>query len=162
MNLSAIGRLIARRRREKGLTLSALAEQADVGRSTLAALEGGKLNELGFAKVARLCAALDVVLEARPPTLDAPLMAHRHLMGMAGRELTKAAVDDIVTRGDFAAWRGLVSAMRADKTGRIARRVREVSKALAKHDPRARTFATLLPELLRETKQGESSVDPED
>jgi transcriptional regulator with XRE-family HTH domain len=161
MNLNAIGRLVARQRREKGLTLTALAEKAEVGRSTLAALEGGKLNELGFAKVARLCAVLDLVLEARPLALDAPLMSHRHLTETAGRELTKAAIDDIVTRGDFDAWRGLVSAMRADKTGRIARRVREVSRALGEHDPRARTFATLLPELLRETKQEERSLGPE-
>jgi XRE family transcriptional regulator of biofilm formation len=151
MNLQAIGRLIAARRREKGLTLHALAAAAGVGRSTLAALERGKLAELGFGKVARLCAQLDMVLEARPLHLAAPLMRHRHLTETAGRELTKSAIEDVITRGEFPALRGLVRAMRADRSGRIARRVREVSAALGRHDPRARALATVLPALLRNT-----------
>ena len=79
MNLQTIGHLIAERRRAKGLTLTQLATEAAVGRSTLAALEAGKLPELGLERVARLCAAVDFVLEARPLELDQPLMAHRHL-----------------------------------------------------------------------------------
>lgn len=157
MNLDTVGHLIAERRRAKGLTLQALAEAAGVGRSTLAALERGKISELGFAKVARLCAAVDLVLEARPPLLEEPLMSHRHLTDAAGRELTKAAIEDVITRGDFAAWRGLVRAMRSDKTGRIARRVRTVSSALSGYDPRARAFATLLPDLLPERKPKRSA-----
>lgn len=149
MNLDAIGRLIAQRRRDKGLTLAELATTARVGRSTLAALEHGKLSELGFAKIARICAELDLTLEPRPLALDAPLMRHRHLTEAAGRDLTKAAIEDVITRGEFSAWRGLVRAVRADPTGRIARRVRNVSTALSEHDPRARAFATLLPSLLR-------------
>lgn len=152
MTLASIGRLIAERRREKALTLKALASAAGVGRSTLAALETGKLAELGFAKVARLCVALDLVLEARPLTLDAPLMAHRHLTVSAGRELTKAAIEDILTRGDLSAWRGLVSTIRADQTGRLTRRVREVAAAAGKSDSKARAFANLLPEFSRERK----------
>ncbi len=153
MNLHTIGRLIAEQRRRKGLTLQELADAASVGRSTLAALERGKIAELGFAKVARLCTAVDLVLEARPPALEVPLMPHRHLTETAGRELTKAAIEEIITRGDFSTWRGLVQAVRADKTGRIARRIREVAAALGKHDPRARTFSTLLPEFVREPKR---------
>lgn len=152
MRLHEIGRLIAERRRERGLTLQALATAAGVGRSTLAALERGKLSELGFAKVERLCEVVGLKIEVRPPILEAPLMAHRHLTEAAGRELTKAAIEDVITRGEFSAWRGLVRAMRADETGRIARRVREVSAALARHDARARTFAALLPDLLRGSK----------
>jgi transcriptional regulator with XRE-family HTH domain len=91
-NLQTIGHLIAERRRAKGLTLTQLASQAAVGRSTLAALEAGKLPELGLERVARLCAAVDLVLEARPLALNQPLMAHRHLSEAAGRELTKAAI----------------------------------------------------------------------
>lgn len=150
MDLVSIGQLIAQRRREKGLTLRELAAAAAIGRSTLAALERGKTAELGFAKVARLCAAVDLTLEARPPTLDAPLMAHRHLTEAAGRELTKAAIEDVILRGDFSAWRSLVRAMLSDKTGRIARRTREVAAAQSRHDARALAFATLLPNLLRE------------
>ena len=118
MNLQTIGHLIAERRRAKGLTLSQLAAQAAVGRSTLAALEAGKLPELGLERVARLCAAVDLVLEARPLELNEPLMAHRHLSEVAGRELTKAAIDDIITRGTIDTWRKLIRAMNADKTGR--------------------------------------------
>jgi transcriptional regulator with XRE-family HTH domain len=157
MNLKAIGRLIASRRRDEGLTLAQLAGAAGVGRSTLAALEHGKLSELGFVKLARICAALDLTLEARPLALEAPLMRHRHLTEAAGRDLTKAAIEDVITRGEFPAWRGLVQAVRADPTGRIAGRVREVSAALSEHDHRARAFATLLPDLLRDPKRGRAN-----
>lgn len=155
MNLYAIGRQIAERRRAKGLTLHQLAAEAGVGRSTLAALEAGKIAELGFAKVARLCAAVDLTLEARVPPLDAPLMPHRHLTEAAGRELTKAAIEDVIMRGEVSSWRGLVRAIRADKTGRIARRAGQVAAVLAKHDEKARAFATLLPQLVREYAQAE-------
>jgi len=153
MDLRSIGRLIAEGRRGKGLTLQELAAQARVGRSTLAALESGKLAELGLNKVVRICAALDLVLDVRPPELDAPLIEHRHLTRSAGRELTKAAIDDVITRGDIDAWRGLVRAVQADKTGRAARRVREVAAALSAHEPKARAFATLLPKLLRKGRR---------
>lgn len=150
MDLNSIGELIAKRRRSKGLTLRELADAARVGRSTLAALESGKTPELGLMKVARICAAVDLVLEARPLELDTPLMAHRNITETAGRELTRAAIDEVITRGGITAWRGLVRAMRKDGTGRIARRVREVANALGKHDPKARSFAVLIPGLLRD------------
>jgi len=149
MDLRSIGHLVAQRRRAKGLTLHQLAALAGVGRSTLAALEAGKLPELGLMRVGRICAAVDLTLEARPLELDAPLMLHRHLTDVAGRELTKAAIEDVITRGDIETWRGLVRAIRADGTGRIARRVRDVATALGKSDPKARSFSVLLPELLR-------------
>lgn len=147
MDLRSIGELIAVRRRAQGLTLAELAGLARVGRSTLAALEAGKLPELGLTRVARICAAVNLLLEARPLALKEPLITHRHLTEAAGRELSKAAIDDIITRGDIAAWRGLVRAMRADDTDRIARRVREVTLALAGREPRARAFSALLPKL---------------
>ena len=149
MNLQTIGHLIAEQRRTKGLTLTQLAARAAVGRSTLAALEAGKLPELGLERVARLCAAVDLVLEVRPLELNEPLMTHRHLSEEAGRELTKAAIDDIITRGTIGTWRKLVQAMNADKTGRIARRVTDVARTLGKHDPKARAFAALLRKLPR-------------
>ncbi|HET7922074.1 MAG TPA: helix-turn-helix transcriptional regulator [Gammaproteobacteria bacterium] len=147
MNLRSIGHFIAERRRAKQLTVRALAEKAGVGRSTLAALEAGKLAELGYSKIERLCRSLDLVLEARPTLLDAPLMPHRHLTEVAGRELTKAAIEDILTQGDFQAWRGLVRAMHADKTGQIARRVQEIATLAGKSDSRIRAFSSLLPEI---------------
>jgi len=151
MTLISIGHVIAERRRAKGLTLGELATSAGVGRSTLAALEAGTLSELGFIKVARICAAVGLVLDARPLELEAPLMPHRHLSERAGRDLTKAALADVIVRGDISAWRGLVRAIRSDKQGRIARRVQEVVGALDQDDAKARTFATLLPEILRES-----------
>ncbi len=150
MDIRTAGHLIAERRRARGLTLRELAAAAGVGRSTLAALEAGKLGELGFAKILRICAAIDLVIEIRPPELDTPLMAHRHLTDAAGRELTRTAIDDVVTRGDFSAWRGLVRTMRADTTGRIARRVRDVVAALDPDDSKARAFSTLMQDLMRE------------
>jgi len=149
MNLQTIGRLIAEQRRAKSLTLTQLAAKAEVGRSTLAALEAGKLSELGLERVSRLCAAVDLVLEVRPLELKEPLMAHRHLSEDAGRELTKAAIDDIITRGNVATWRKLVQAMNADKTGRISRRVADMARTLGKRDPKARAFALLLRRLRR-------------
>jgi len=149
MNLLSIGHTIAERRRAKGLTLAQLATSAAIGRSTLVALEAGKLPELGFVKVARLCAAVDLVIDVRAPELDVPLMPHRHLTQMAGRDLTKAAVADVIVRGDISAWRGLVRAIRADKRGRLVPRVQEVVAALDRDDPKVRAFATLLPDILR-------------
>ena len=74
-----------------------------------------------------------------------------HLSENAGRELTKAAIDDIITRGTISTWRKLVEAMNADKTGRIARRVTGVAKALSQRDPKARAFAALLGKLARKS-----------
>jgi transcriptional regulator with XRE-family HTH domain len=149
MHLSSLGYLIAQQRRAKGLTLTALASSAGVGRSTLAALESGKLPELGFVKVARLCDAVGLVLETRPLELDTPLMPHRHLTEAAGRDLTKAAIEDVVVRGDIAAWRGLVRAIRARQQGGLVNRVQQVVAALDRDDPKVRAFATLLPDVLR-------------
>ncbi len=152
MDLASIGRLIAQRRRARRFTLAELAASARVGRSTLAAFEAGKLAELGFVKVERICAAVDLVVDVRAPALDEPLMSHRHLTKAAGRDLTKAAIADVVERGDVAAWRGLVAAMRASRDGRLARRVREVVRALDADDAKVRAFAALLPEISRATR----------
>ncbi len=162
MNLLTVGYLIAQQRRARGLTLLELAAAASIGRSTLAALERGKLPELGFTKVARICTAVGMVLEVRELQLDAPLMSHRHLTEAAGRDLTKAAVEDVIMRGDIDAWRGLVRTLRTRNGARLARRVQEVVSALDKDDPKARAFATLLPDLLksgpsRATSNGETS-----
>jgi transcriptional regulator with XRE-family HTH domain len=152
MNLLSLGPLIRTRRRDQGLTLAKLAAAAGVGRSTLAALEGGKLPELGYGKVARICAAVGLSLEARPLPLEAPILDHRHLTEQAGRALTRAAIDDIITRGDVDAWRKLVGAARSDDSGALARRVREVAAAAGAHDPKARAFALLFPRLLGERR----------
>jgi len=158
MNLVSIGYLIAQRRRVKGLTLASLAASARVGRSTLAALESGKLPELGFVKVARICGAVGLVLEVRPATLDSPLMPHRHLTEAAGRDLTKAAIEDVIVRGDIAAWRGLVRAIRARHQRKLAERVQKVVAALDHDDPKVRAFASLLPEVMRKAQSKSEHV----
>ncbi len=148
MNLRGIGLLVTERRRARGLTLNALATEAQVGRSTLAALESGKLGELGYGRVARICAAVGLVLEARPTTLEEPLARHRHLTDSAARDLTKATMEDIVVRGDIGSWRGLVKAIRRDGSGRLARRARDVLAGADRSDSRVRTFSTLLSSVL--------------
>ncbi len=156
MNLHGIGLVVAERRRDRGLTLQALATEAGVGRSTLAALESGKLRELGYGKVARICAALGLVLETRPTTLEKPLARHRHLTDAAARDLTKAAMEDIVVRGDINSWRGLVNAIRQDKSGRLARRAREVLAGAESSDSRVRAFSVLLSGALKSGRGGTS------
>jgi transcriptional regulator with XRE-family HTH domain len=78
MDLRTIGCLVRERRRARNLTLRELAASAGIARSTLAAFESGKVAELGFNKVARVCAAVDLTIDIRPPILGAPLMNHRH------------------------------------------------------------------------------------
>jgi len=144
MNLHGVGKIVGERRRSRGLTLRALAAKAHVGRSTLAALEAGKLAELGYGRVARICDAVDLVLEARLLMLETPLTPHRHLTEPASRELTKAAIEDIVLRGDLDAWRGLVRALQKDASGRLARHARDVLAGSDRSDVRVRAFSTLL------------------
>jgi transcriptional regulator with XRE-family HTH domain len=75
LSLSTIGTTIAQRRKALGWTQSTLAKKAKVGRSTLDALENGRLGELGYSKITNLLAALGLELAlrdaaARRPTLD--------------------------------------------------------------------------------------------
>jgi len=147
MDLKSVGRLIAQTRREKGLTLRELAGSSGVGRSTLAGLEAGTLRELGYEKVARICVELGMTLEPRALALDTPLMDHRHLTDRAARDLTKAAIEDIVVRGDISAWRGLSRAIREDGTGRIAARARQVLARADQSDPKVRAYSALLSDL---------------
>lgn len=147
MNLLTVGRLLAKQRKAQKLTLPEVAQLAGVARSTVAALESGKLRELGFNKVVRLCTSLGLVVDVRTPLLKSSLMDHRHITDLAGRELTKAAIDDVLTRGDISAWRGLARAIRDDESGRLAGRVQDVLRASAADDPKARAFAALLPRL---------------
>lgn len=73
--LFSIGEQIAGKRKELGLTQSALANKARVGLSTLDALENGRLGELGYSKITNILTALGLELKLRPasarrPTLD--------------------------------------------------------------------------------------------
>jgi transcriptional regulator with XRE-family HTH domain len=72
--LLTLGAEIATRRKALGLSQSALAIRASVGRTTLDALENGRIGELGFSKISRILAALGLELKlqevsGRRPTL---------------------------------------------------------------------------------------------
>jgi transcriptional regulator with XRE-family HTH domain len=75
LDLTALGETIARRRAALKLTQSALGSRARISRATIDALENGRAAELGFTKIARLLAALELdlrVVEASRgrPTLE--------------------------------------------------------------------------------------------
>ena len=70
-----IGEQIAQRRKDVGLTQAELAKRARVSRSTLDALENGRMGELGYTKVNNVLVALGLELTvqaavSRRPTLD--------------------------------------------------------------------------------------------
>jgi transcriptional regulator with XRE-family HTH domain len=160
MPLDSLGRLIAAQRRARGLTIAYLAAAAGVGRSTLAALESGKLPELGFNKVARICAAAGIGLETRPPppgTLKAPI---RELTGAVSEDLTREAIKEVIASVDIGAWQALAEAVRAEKTGRLADRVRRVVRALPREDPKAAAFVALLPGILRKAISRDAEHPP--
>lgn len=82
LDLSSLAEQIAARRKALGLTQAALARRAKVGRSTLDALENGRIGELGYSKVSNILAALGLELNvrdagARRPTLE-ELMKEEH------------------------------------------------------------------------------------
>lgn len=62
LDLTTLGKLIARHRSAQRLTQAELARRARIGRSTLDALENGRSAELGFGKVTRILAALGLTL----------------------------------------------------------------------------------------------------
>ena len=62
LDLTTIGRTIAKHRAEQRLTQAELARRARIGRSTLDALENGRTAELGFGKIGRVLAALGLTL----------------------------------------------------------------------------------------------------
>jgi transcriptional regulator with XRE-family HTH domain len=70
-----VGEQIAKQRKAVGLTQAKLAGMARVSRSTLDALENGRMGELGYAKVNNILVALGLefklqVAVSNRPTLD--------------------------------------------------------------------------------------------
>ena len=74
MDMATVGALLATTRRGAGLSQAELARRAGVSRSTVAALEGGHLGELGFTKVARLLAVVGLALRAGPSNAGRPTL----------------------------------------------------------------------------------------
>ena len=80
--IATIAEQIARKRKELGLSQSALAKKAHIGRSTLDALENGRMGELGYTKINNILSALGLELRlqeiaSRRPTLE-ELMSEEH------------------------------------------------------------------------------------
>ena len=81
--IATIAEQIARKRKELGLSQAALAKKAHVGRSTLDALENGRMGELGYTKINNILSALGLELRlqevsSRRPTLEELMSEERH------------------------------------------------------------------------------------
>ena len=74
MQLSDLGQLIRKKRKEADLSMQALADQAGVDRTLLSRLENQRLPEMGYAKLERVLAVLGLELRVQPvdrlPTLN--------------------------------------------------------------------------------------------
>lgn len=90
MALYQLGERIAEKRKTFGLTQRDLAKKANVGLSTLDALENGRLGELGFSKITNILTALGLELTLREagsgrPTLEELMEEERNDQGLGRR-----------------------------------------------------------------------------
>lgn len=81
--IATIAEQIARKRKELGLSQAALAKKAHVGRSTLDALENGRMGELGYTKINNILSSLGLELRlqevtSRRPTLEELMSEESH------------------------------------------------------------------------------------
>ena len=81
--ISAIAEQIAHKRKALGLSQSALAKKAHIGRSTLDALENGRMGELGYTKISNILSALGLEMRIQQaassrPTLEELMTEERH------------------------------------------------------------------------------------
>jgi len=74
IDLPALGERIAQQRKALKLTQTALANRAKVGRSTIDALENGRMTELGFTKIARILSALKLDIQLTEATRGRPTL----------------------------------------------------------------------------------------
>lgn len=74
LDLPSIGLQIRQRRKALKLRQVDLARTAGVSRATLDALENGRLGELGFAKVAKILAAVGLDLSLGEPSKRRPTL----------------------------------------------------------------------------------------
>ncbi|HEY1809771.1 MAG TPA: helix-turn-helix domain-containing protein [Acidobacteriaceae bacterium] len=72
--LTSIAEQIASRRKALRLGQAVLAKRAGVSRSTVDALENGRLGELGYSKVNRILAVLGLELSLREATVRRPTL----------------------------------------------------------------------------------------
>jgi len=69
-----MGKRIAARRKELGMTQSELSTKTRISRSTLDALENGRLSELGFSRVSKILWALNLELKLHDGNLQRPTL----------------------------------------------------------------------------------------
>jgi HTH-type transcriptional regulator / antitoxin HipB len=74
LGLIEIGAKIAARRRDLGISQSELSRKTNISRSTLDALENGRIGELGFSKVTKILSALDLELKLHEGNLQRPTL----------------------------------------------------------------------------------------
>lgn len=90
LDLPSIGLQVALRRKTLKLRQADLAQKAGVSRATLDALENRRLGELGFAKVAKILAAVGLELSLaepgkRRPTLEDLMQEDERDQGLGRR-----------------------------------------------------------------------------
>ena len=90
LRLYSLGERIADKRKTLGLTQRDLAKKANVGLSTLDALENGRQGELGFSKITNILTALGLELTLREagsgrPTLEELMEEERNDQGLGRR-----------------------------------------------------------------------------
>jgi HTH-type transcriptional regulator / antitoxin HipB len=74
LGLIEIGTKIAARRRDLGISQSELSRKTNISRSTLDALENGRIGELGFSKITKILSALDLELKLHEGNLQRPTL----------------------------------------------------------------------------------------
>ena len=72
--LSSIAEQIAYKRKALGFSQATLAKKAHVGRSTLDALENGRMGELGYTKINNILSALGLELRLQEASSRRPTM----------------------------------------------------------------------------------------
>ena len=72
--ISAIAEQIAQKRKALGLSQTALAKKAHVGRSTLDALENGRMGELGYTKISNILSALGLEMRIQQTSSSRPTL----------------------------------------------------------------------------------------
>ena len=83
LSISAIAEQIANKRKALGLSQASLAKKAHVGRSTLDALENGRMGELGYTKISNILSALGLEMKIQlasssRPTLEELMSEESH------------------------------------------------------------------------------------
>jgi len=72
--ISAIAEQIAYQRKALGLSQAALAKKAHIGRSTLDALENGRMGELGYTKISNILSALGLEMRIQQASSSRPTL----------------------------------------------------------------------------------------